>query len=166
MKSLSWKDVAELIGIAAIVASLVFVGLQMRQTQEIAFAEMGWSHLVAEIESRSAIYDFPDVWAKGNAGEELTPSESVIYETLILDFNSLQFYRAMNLVALTGDESEAQVVFADVAGFLHENPGARREWELLRAKFRRYRSLRGQPNYSNMFEQGVRAQLAAKEELQ
>jgi hypothetical protein len=32
------KDSAELIGIAAIVASLIFVGLQMKQSQEIAIA--------------------------------------------------------------------------------------------------------------------------------
>ena len=30
-----WKDIAELIGIAAIVASLVFVGLQMQQTEDV-----------------------------------------------------------------------------------------------------------------------------------
>ena len=30
MKDTNWKDVAELIGIAAIVASLIFVGLQMK----------------------------------------------------------------------------------------------------------------------------------------
>lgn len=40
MKTTSWKDVAELIGIAAIVASLVFVGLQMKQSHEIALAEI------------------------------------------------------------------------------------------------------------------------------
>mgnify|MGYP001813140891 CR=1 FL=1 len=38
MTQASWKDIAELIGISAIVASLVFVGLEMRQSQEIAVA--------------------------------------------------------------------------------------------------------------------------------
>lgn len=33
-----WKDIAELIGIIAIVASLIFVGLQMKQSQDIALA--------------------------------------------------------------------------------------------------------------------------------
>ena len=33
MKSGDWKSIAEFIGIAAIVASLVFVGLQMRQLE-------------------------------------------------------------------------------------------------------------------------------------
>jgi hypothetical protein len=33
LKTTSWKEIAELIGIAAIVGSLVFVGLELRQTQ-------------------------------------------------------------------------------------------------------------------------------------
>ena len=38
MQDWTSKDFVEVIGIAAIVASLVFVGLQMKQTQEIALA--------------------------------------------------------------------------------------------------------------------------------
>ena len=39
MASNQWKDIAELIGIGAIVASLVFVGLQMKLSHEIAIAD-------------------------------------------------------------------------------------------------------------------------------
>ena len=38
MNPTNWKDIAELLGIAAIVASLVFVGLQMKQSHDIALA--------------------------------------------------------------------------------------------------------------------------------
>ena len=38
MSDLKWKDAAELTGIAAIVGSLIFVGLQMQQQQKIAIA--------------------------------------------------------------------------------------------------------------------------------
>jgi hypothetical protein len=38
MNSTNWKDIAELVGISAIVASLVFVGLELRQSHEIAIA--------------------------------------------------------------------------------------------------------------------------------
>ena len=38
MRSVNWKDIAEFVGIAAIVASLIFVGLQMKQSHEIALA--------------------------------------------------------------------------------------------------------------------------------
>ncbi len=87
MKQAKLRDWLEIVGIFAVVVSLLFVGLQMRQTQDIAIAEMDWNNMIAEMESRSAIYEYPDVWAKGNAGVTLTPSESVIYTTLIRDFN-------------------------------------------------------------------------------
>ncbi len=38
LKSIDWKTYAELIGVAAIVASLIFVGLELRQSQRIALA--------------------------------------------------------------------------------------------------------------------------------
>ena len=38
MKKSNWKDFVELIGIAAIFGSLVFVGLELRQSQQIAIA--------------------------------------------------------------------------------------------------------------------------------
>ncbi len=39
MKQQDWKNIAELVGIAAIVASLIFVGLQMKQSHEIAIGD-------------------------------------------------------------------------------------------------------------------------------
>ena len=39
MRGFNRKDFVEIIGTAAIVASLIFVGLQMRQAQNIAIAE-------------------------------------------------------------------------------------------------------------------------------
>ena len=40
MKDTDWKDIAELVGIAAIVASLLFVGLQMQQDRHLVRAEL------------------------------------------------------------------------------------------------------------------------------
>jgi hypothetical protein len=50
LKSTNWKDIAELIGIAAIVASLVFVGLQMKQSQDIAIASTGQARTAIAVE--------------------------------------------------------------------------------------------------------------------
>ena len=38
MKATNWKGIAELVGITAIIGSLVFVGLQLKQSQDIAIA--------------------------------------------------------------------------------------------------------------------------------
>ena len=58
MNKSDWKSVAELVGIAAIVVSLVFVGLQLRQSHEIAIASqyhqraaMAIDNFNAELES-------------------------------------------------------------------------------------------------------------------
>jgi hypothetical protein len=51
MKSMNGKDIAEFVGIGAIVASLIFVGLQLRQSHEIALSE-AWqqrSAMVTEV---------------------------------------------------------------------------------------------------------------------
>ena len=39
MGSVAWKESAELVALAAIVGSLIFVGLQMKQSHEIALSE-------------------------------------------------------------------------------------------------------------------------------
>jgi len=162
MKSVNWKDTAELVGMAAIVASLIFVGLQMRQTQDIALTESGWNRLLSEVETRRAIYEFPDIWAKGNAGEELNPSEAVIYRTLIRDLNSLEYFKYSNATRLD-NKGAADAARWDMAGFLYENPGARREWELLRDKFRRYREPHTSGEYSSDFAEAIRADLVVLE---
>jgi hypothetical protein len=38
MAQKNWKDTAELVGIVAIVALLIFVGLQLKQSQDITLA--------------------------------------------------------------------------------------------------------------------------------
>jgi len=40
LKSANWKDIAELVGISAIVASLLFVGLELKQSRDVALAEV------------------------------------------------------------------------------------------------------------------------------
>lgn len=50
----------------------------------------------------------------------------------------------------------------DLAGFLYENPGARREWESLRDELRRHKEPHGE--YRSTFEEEVRADLKVLEE--
>jgi hypothetical protein len=38
MKRFNWRDVTEIVGFVSIVGGLIFVGLQLRQSQEIAIA--------------------------------------------------------------------------------------------------------------------------------
>ena len=95
MKKKDWKDIAELIGIAAIVASLIFVGLQMKQTQEIALADayqaradtsIGIFQSVPESSELISVWTktnrmlFPDIYRENHTGilGELSPEEKTV----------------------------------------------------------------------------------------
>ena len=162
MKSIGWKDVVEFVGIVAIVASLIFVGLEMRQAQKIALSERAVNMLLADIEARRPIYEFPDIWARGNAGEELNRSEAVIYSALIRDINVYAYQRRYS-ASLMDDQPAFNAASRDLAGFLYENPGARKEWESLRDTYRRHRAPHLSGEHRNPFEEAVRADLEVLE---
>ena len=83
MTSRNWKETAELIGIAAIVASLVFVGLQMRQEQEIAIVETRGDVTAAMIGLADTLKGNGDIWKKGLDGGPMTDAESIEFQSLV-----------------------------------------------------------------------------------
>jgi len=87
----NWKSIAEFLGITAVVASLVFVGLQLQQAQDIAIAEMNASGVANTLEENNAVMDNVDVWMRGNADENLTSAEAEIYLRLLTNMNN-RFY--------------------------------------------------------------------------
>ena len=74
-----FNEVAELVGIVALVASLVFVGLQMQQSHRIALSEHHLQYVANIIAATDAIAEHPDIWARGNAGEDLEPQELAVF---------------------------------------------------------------------------------------
>ena len=82
MKKSDWKDTAELIGIAAIVASLIFVGMQMKQSQDIALSQASQSRTAMSLSTLISTAENPhflSAVAKGRTGarDELTIEEQV-----------------------------------------------------------------------------------------
>jgi hypothetical protein len=61
MRKPEWRELVELVGIAAIVASLLFVGLQLKQSQEIAIADQYQERANAANEVLLAFMESPDV---------------------------------------------------------------------------------------------------------
>ena len=128
MKIFDWKGAAEFVGVIAIVGSLIFVGLQIKQEQEIALAEINLSLLGSEIELNIAIGENAEVWAKGNAGEDLTRAERILYDYL-LESMSFSFRTSRRQYLQFEQERNARVPIAQFALFLHSNPGAREAWQ-------------------------------------
>ena len=126
--SLNWKEIAEAIGIIAIVMSLYFVGLQVKQSTIIAESETGMQQLENTLEAHSQINEHAELWIRGLAGDELTAVEAVIFENLLINLNDITFHVVSNYMEL-GERLGAEIVLSDFAGFLHRNPGARQLWE-------------------------------------
>ena len=124
----NWKETAELVGTAAIVASLLFVGLQMRQTGEIARGQMYSNQLANALAAYSAISDHPDIWVRGKRGDELDPADAEIFYRQVLALADQAYYEVLEGDLLGFGTDEHVLDIADFAGFLYENPGVRRVW--------------------------------------
>jgi hypothetical protein len=74
---------SELVGVGTIVASLVFVGMQLQQDRELAQV----STYGSVVESANALAELvqahSDVWVRGLNGEELTPAELAIFRSMV-----------------------------------------------------------------------------------
>ena len=78
MKKTSWKDIAELIGMTAIVLSLIFVGLQLRQSQQLAHEEIVNYSIERQNALRELIVANAEIWQKACVGEPLDPISRII----------------------------------------------------------------------------------------
>lgn len=128
MKSLNRKAIAELVGFVAIVASLVFVGLELRQAQRIAIAE-GWSsNFATRIEVANSIKEDMVIWKKGALGDELNEEESAVFAILLNELND-NYFQGYLLTQLIEGQSAAEFNAHEFARFLYHSPGARKIWQ-------------------------------------
>lgn len=77
MAQKNWRDIAELVGIAAIVASLVFVGLQLKQSQEIALATSFQARTATLADAFSSRAANPDALAAELRVQGINPHDQV-----------------------------------------------------------------------------------------
>ena len=82
MNSARLNDWMQVVGIFALVASLVFVGLQMRQTQEIASFEGSADGLDRILSFRELVSENAEAWSKGCVGEGLTDKERIQFASV------------------------------------------------------------------------------------
>jgi len=140
MKSIGGKDIAEFVGFTAIVASLIFVGLQLKQSQEIAIAETFLSILSSQIEATTSINENAEIWAKANSGAELSAAEYVVFTNIVATLDSVARISRGQLNRL-GHESAATGQLNNLAIFLHRNPVARQVWAQHTEIYNRKRNL-------------------------
>ena len=127
MTTANWKTSAELIGMATIVASLIFVGLQLRQEQAIAIVDTYGSI----VESSQGVLDLvgqhPEVWEKGLLGEELSTSDEIVFSGMVrsvVNHHTFMFIRFTRI-----GPGDPETLLHDFAYALYIFPGLRRRWE-------------------------------------
>ena len=136
--SMNWKEVAEILGIGAIVASLVFVGLQLRQSEQIARAEIQATFGMMSIEIAALMTDYSDVWVRGNAQEELNDADTAVFANLVTALNDSIYSNFWQMWQIDG-EQRAIDYLQDFSGFLYRHPGVRQVWSQREANLKRYR---------------------------
>lgn len=129
-----WKFAAEIIGIAAIVASLLFVGLQMKQAENIARYEF-FSGVDAPVDFVEALRGHEEIWLKGCADDEMTDAEMLIFLRLT-SMHDLARNAQMNRVRLLDLSISSDYPAYRMALDLYSNPGLRKAW-LLRSEIER-----------------------------
>jgi hypothetical protein len=124
LKLSSWKDTAEFVGITAIVASLVFLGLQIKQSEDVASTEIFIAYQEARKSYERLIVENADIWHRACVGDELTPSEKLIASQIFeayLNTNYVGWQTARIGIALTSVDER---VYAFAAN-MHRFPGFR-----------------------------------------
>ena len=126
MESRNWKGIGEFVGMGAIVASLVFVGVQLKQDRDVALAESLQASEASFAGISAMIAEYADVWLKGRNNEELSEAESIVMRQLV----STLYRRSRNTAEMRRKlGTPGTATLRDLAIQLHENAGARRIWE-------------------------------------
>jgi hypothetical protein len=162
MDSAKLNDWMQVFGIFAVVASLIFVGMQMRLDREIGLSEIGLTSAGSKVEMFSLENEHADIWTKGNSGEHLTGADAAIYENLISNRANRAFWDRQSGLQLG---RSGEIGLADFVTFLHLNPGARKQWEHLTEIAMTYRKAQ-YPDYEiGSFGARVREQLKRLDDL-
>jgi hypothetical protein len=153
MRNFSLKETVELVGIAAIVASLVFVGLQIRQEKEVAIVDTYGEMSQSNIDLTFKIGEQMEIWKKGLDGGELTEEELGVFSVQaasIGEYFQRMFIRWSRLGPVNPSVAASSYAFA-----LYVFPGLRQEYELMARYESSKDSARGFEKNLSPFESAV-----------
>ena len=92
MNSQQVHDWLQILGMLGIIASLIFVGVQVNQTQRIGEGEAATNYQQSLIAARELIVNNADVWARGCMGEEMSVTDQVRFAQLYRTYTQVTFF--------------------------------------------------------------------------
>ncbi len=126
MKAHDWKDIAELVGIAAVVVSLIFVGMQIRQEQNIASTQAFFEWDDTQIEWARLVSENKDIWVRGLKNEELSESDVAAFNVIASAFFDKEGSRYRGGM-LTSGTAESGLIQKN-ADIIYSYPGLSAAW--------------------------------------
>ena len=128
MDETKWKSIIEAIGVVSIVASLIFVGMEVRQSSMAANDASLASDGATITDIQALVLTHPDVWRRGCAGEALDPTEELTFSHIYHAYQFQYFFRWLRGdVGL--DVASAEMSIDNMAMNIHRYPGFRQEWQ-------------------------------------
>jgi len=85
------RKVGEIIAVASVVFSLLFVGYELRLSRSIAESEQMEANAALNMNVRELILLNSDVWNRGCLGEELTPNERIVFNNIAAAANIFRY---------------------------------------------------------------------------
>lgn len=158
------KEVFEFVGMAAVAASLIFVGLQLKLDAKTAELELLNQSLEQQRELAVWITENADSWHRGCSGEELSSTDHLIFAQIYNLYFTHNYVRWLRFkwTDFAGLDDGGYLIDA-VAANLHRYPGIRRAYEersTWNAEGRRYRD-----PYVDEYWNAVNARIAELEKL-
>ena len=139
-----WKEIVEIVAVFSIVASLIFVGLQVKQEQEIAAATSVTMAAEGNRYWAELILENTEVWLKGLAGDPLSDIEAAQFMSLAEAYQIERFARWFRATRI-GHASAEQFAIG-FAMDLRLHPGLLTYWREIRQRNQDVAQLTGQPD--------------------
>jgi hypothetical protein len=164
MNSEKLRDWLQLVGMAAVVASLVFVGLQIKQSDEIALVELLDNAAVRNLELSTLRADHADIWQKACLGDELSSSEKVIASSIYFSYISNNWNTWVRQRTTGYGLAESDYLTDAVAANLHRYPGLKK----IALSYRDWRTNNSEldTTYTPIYQEAIRSRLAELEQLE
>jgi hypothetical protein len=130
MRRVKIKEWLEIVGMAAIVASLLFVGLQIRQDHKIALMESAGSDSSINAQLADLLQGNGELWRKSLDGEELSKAEQIEFYTMAraVEYIYISSWRRATLLDEGGGFS-ADAAIRDYSIAIYFHVGLRRHFD-------------------------------------
>ena len=114
------------IGLIGIIGSLVFVGMQLKQSEDATQVGIGESSVAWGIDLSTLISDNADVWRKACLDEELNPTERVIAGNIYWRYTQGNLNSWVGLETTGVGRYESSFITNAFAANMHRYPGFRK----------------------------------------